>query len=100
MSNLTLEIEFIKKHSSGGCAFAGEFDVADFIVKNAPECKLPFKKIDDAFFNWHLDASLQHFEKINGIWQGYVAFIDIEAPEPGTLITLTVSLTEEDNERQ
>ena len=35
---------------------------------------------DDAFYNWQLDTSLQHLEKINGIWQGYVAFIDIDAP--------------------
>lgn len=28
--------------------------------------------------------------------KGYVAFIDIDAPEPGTSITLTVSLLEDD----
>ena len=33
MSNLTLEVEFIRKYPSGGCAFAGEFDFADFVVK-------------------------------------------------------------------
>ncbi|APP09266.1 hypothetical protein [Vibrio harveyi] len=96
MSNLTLEIEFIRKYPSGGCASEGEFDLADFVVKNAPECELPYKQVDDAFYHWQLDASLQRLEKINGIWQGYVAFIDIDAPEPGTSITLTVSLLEDD----
>lgn len=96
MSNLTLEIELIRKYPSGGCAFEGEFDFADFVVKNEPECELPYKQVDDAFYNWKLDTSLQRFEKIDGIWQGYVAFIDIDAPEPGTSITLTVSLLEDD----
>ncbi|GBL01048.1 hypothetical protein VH1709_contig00055-0001 [Vibrio harveyi] len=96
MPNVNLEIEFIRKYPSGGCASEGEFDLADFVVKNAPECKLPYKKVDDAFYHWQLDASLQHLEKIDGIWQGYVAFIDIDAPEPGTSITLTVSLLEDD----
>lgn len=87
-----LDIEFVTKHESGGCAFLGEFDFADFVVLTDLNFELTKSMVDHALYQWCFDASLQSFKQIDGKWYGHVGFVDDDAPNAGTKVTLNLEV--------